>query len=181
MGLRLSPEKTLITHIDKGPTPRLAHPASPQAGHQQTLRLRLSGQEGAARHHGQGEGRVLAEHQPAARSPAASAQLDAAGLDRLLQVRVLKRDLRASGHYLWHQVIRWIGRKHRRTPWRQLRRRYSKGDGWPARRRGGAIQPGRGAHRALPLPGRADPQTVAEHSMRSAAKYSGACGAPGAQ
>jgi len=35
-------------------------------------------------------------------------------------------------HYLWHQVIRWIGRKHRRTPWRQLRRRYSSGDGRPA-------------------------------------------------
>src|SRR5260370_18209874 len=34
-------------------------------------------------------------------------------------------------HYLWHQVIRWIGRKHRRTPWRQLRRRYSRGNGWP--------------------------------------------------
>jgi RNA-directed DNA polymerase len=34
-------------------------------------------------------------------------------------------------HYLWHQVIRWIGHKHRRTPWRTLRRRYSAGDGWP--------------------------------------------------
>jgi RNA-directed DNA polymerase len=34
-------------------------------------------------------------------------------------------------HYLWQQVIRWIGHKHRRTPWRTLRRRYSSGDGWP--------------------------------------------------
>jgi RNA-directed DNA polymerase len=26
--------------------------------------------------------------------------------------------------YLWKQVIRWQERKHRRTPWKQLRRRY---------------------------------------------------------
>ena len=30
--------------------------------------------------------------------------------------------------YLWKQVIRWQGRKHRRAPWRQLRRRYGR---WP--------------------------------------------------
>ena len=36
MGLRLSPEKTLITHIDEGlDLPRLAHPAPPQARHRQ--------------------------------------------------------------------------------------------------------------------------------------------------
>jgi RNA-directed DNA polymerase len=75
---------------------------------------------------------VPAEHEPAARSPAASAQPDAAGLDRPLQVRCSSATLGYLRHYLWHQVIRWIGRKHRRTPWRQLRRRYSKGDGWPA-------------------------------------------------
>ena len=31
--------------------------------------------------------------------------------------------------YLWKQVIRWQGRKHRRTPRKQLRRRYGI---WPA-------------------------------------------------
>ncbi|WP_394378934.1 group II intron maturase-specific domain-containing protein [Saccharopolyspora spinosa] len=26
--------------------------------------------------------------------------------------------------YLWKEVVRWQERKHRRTPWKQLRRRY---------------------------------------------------------
>ena len=26
--------------------------------------------------------------------------------------------------YLWKQVVRWQGREHQRTPWKQLRRRY---------------------------------------------------------
>ena len=30
------------------------------------------------------------------------------------------------------EVIRWIDRKHPRTGWRQLRRQYSTGNGWPA-------------------------------------------------
>ena len=31
--------------------------------------------------------------------------------------------------YLWKQVVRWQERKHRRTPWKELRRRYGI---WPA-------------------------------------------------
>jgi RNA-directed DNA polymerase len=31
--------------------------------------------------------------------------------------------------YLWAEIVRWQKRKHRRTPWRQLRRRYGI---WPA-------------------------------------------------
>jgi RNA-directed DNA polymerase len=30
---------------------------------------------------------------------------------------------------LWQQIIRWQERKHRRTPWKQLRRRYGI---WPS-------------------------------------------------
>jgi len=26
--------------------------------------------------------------------------------------------------YLWKEIVRWQRRKHRRTPWKQLRRRY---------------------------------------------------------
>jgi RNA-directed DNA polymerase len=29
--------------------------------------------------------------------------------------------------YLWKQVIRWQERKHRRTVWKELRRRYGRG------------------------------------------------------
>src|SRR6478609_4085329 len=43
--------------------------------------------------HGQGEDTLSAEHEPAARCPAAPTQSDAAGLDRVLQVRLLTRDL----------------------------------------------------------------------------------------
>ncbi|WP_346765637.1 group II intron maturase-specific domain-containing protein [Streptomyces sp. A0958] len=28
------------------------------------------------------------------------------------------------GYYTWHRVWRWIRRKHRRVPWKQLKRRY---------------------------------------------------------
>lgn len=31
--------------------------------------------------------------------------------------------------YLWKEIVRWHDRKHRRTPWKQLRRRYGI---WPA-------------------------------------------------
>ncbi|MFX0578888.1 group II intron maturase-specific domain-containing protein [Nocardia nepalensis] len=31
--------------------------------------------------------------------------------------------------YLWKQIVRWQERKHRRTPWKQLRRRYGI---WPS-------------------------------------------------
>src|SRR5664280_2502394 len=68
MGLLLSPAKTLITHIDAG--------------------LDFLG-----RRHGQGADTLSTEHEPAARCPAASAQPDAAGLDHVLQVRLLTRDL----------------------------------------------------------------------------------------
>ena len=80
-------------HRQGGGLPRLAHPAPPQAGNRQALRLRLPGQEGPDGHHGQDKGGLPPEHEPPARSPAASAQPDAAGLDRVLQVRMLARDL----------------------------------------------------------------------------------------
>src|SRR5258708_27675406 len=61
--------------------------------------------------------------------------------------------------YLWKQVIRWQERKHRRTPWKELRRRY--GRWWR-----GVVRPGQSQREALLLPGNKDRGTVAEHSMR---------------
>ncbi|MBW8705382.1 hypothetical protein MBT84_37850 [Streptomyces sp. MBT84] len=34
-------------------------------------------------------------------------------------------------HIVWHQVWEWIRRKHRRTHWKELNRRYYDGRGWP--------------------------------------------------
>ena len=97
MGLRLSPEKTLITHIDEGlDFLGLAHPTPPQTRHQPVLRLHLPGD---ARPCKAVTGKVKTivpadQHEPAARGPAAPAQPDAAGLVRPLPARRVQRNLR---------------------------------------------------------------------------------------
>jgi RNA-directed DNA polymerase len=35
-------------------------------------------------------------------------------------------------HCLWQTVWRWLRRKHRKSTWKQLRRRYCGGGWWPA-------------------------------------------------
>ena len=45
-------------------------------------------------------------------------------------------------------------------------------------KRTGAVQPGEGAHHALPLPGNRPPRCVAGHRMRTTTAENGACGAP---
>jgi RNA-directed DNA polymerase len=42
--------------------------------------------------------------------------------------------------YLWKEITRWQARKHRRTPWKHLRRRYGI---WPADGGIGLFDPGR--------------------------------------
>ena len=132
MGLRLSPEKTLITHIDEG---------------LDFLGWRIQ------RHRKRGTSKHYVYVYPAKKTlHAIMAKVKTACWQNTnLPLEVLLRQLNAMlrgwtahfkygcssatfgylRHYLWHQVIRWIGRKHRRTPWRTLRRRYSRGDGWP--------------------------------------------------
>jgi RNA-directed DNA polymerase len=62
--------------------------------------------------------------------------------------------------FVWQRVFRWLRRKHRRSTWKDLRRKYCDGGWW---RRGGEmapVQPGRGTHttryryrcRAIPSP-----------------------------
>jgi RNA-directed DNA polymerase len=34
--------------------------------------------------------------------------------------------------YVWMRVMKWLKRKHRRTSWKELRRRYCGGRWWPA-------------------------------------------------
>jgi RNA-directed DNA polymerase len=132
MGLRLSPEKTLITHIDEG---------------LDFLGWRIQ------RHRKRGTSKLYVYVYPAKKAlHTIMARVKAVCWQNTnLPLEVLLRRLNSMlrgwttyfkygcssatfgylRHYLWLQVIRWIGRKHRRTPWRQLRRRYSRGDGWP--------------------------------------------------
>ena len=130
MGLRLSPEKTLVTHIDEGLV---------------FLGWRIQ------RHRKRGTGKSYVYIYPAKKSLAAvMAKVQTIcrvntnlPLDALLHP--LNRMLRGwttyfkygCSHatfsylrsYLWKQVVRWQERKHRRTPWKELRRRYGI---WPA-------------------------------------------------
>jgi RNA-directed DNA polymerase len=130
MGLRLSPEKTLVTHIDEGLV---------------FLGWRIQ------RHRKRGTGKSYVYVYPAKKSLAAvMAKVQTIcrvntnlKLDTLLYP--LNRMLRGwttyfkygCSHatfsylrsYLWKQVVRWQERKHRRTPWKELRRRYGI---WPA-------------------------------------------------
>lgn len=130
MGLRLSPEKTLITNIDEG---------------LDFLGWRIQ------RHRKRGTDKYYVYVYPSKKALVAvmdkvktiCRQFTNQPLEYLL-IR-LNRMLRGwtayfkygcsnatfsyLRSYLWKQVVRWQERKHRRTPWKQLRRRYGI---WPA-------------------------------------------------
>ena len=130
MGLRLSPDKTLTTHIDEG---------------LDFLGWRIQ------RHRKRGTGKQYVYVYPAkkalvaimAKAKTICRRSTNLPLDVLLHQ--LNRMLRGwtayfrygcsnatfsyLRSYLWKEVVRWQNRKHRRTPWKELRRRYST---WPA-------------------------------------------------
>jgi RNA-directed DNA polymerase len=130
MGLRLSPEKTLITHIDEGLV---------------FLGWRIQ------RHRKRGAGKQYVYVYPAKKAlSAVMAKVKTIcrqNTNQPLEVLLihLNRMLRGwtayfkygCSHatfsylrsYLWKEIVRWQDRKHRRTPWKQLRRRYGI---WPA-------------------------------------------------
>jgi RNA-directed DNA polymerase len=130
MGLRLSPDKTLITHIDKG---------------LDFLGWRIQ------RHRKRGATKRYVYTYPAKKALRAvmvkvktqcrqntNLPFDALvhQLNRMLRgwTSYFKHGCSSAtfGYlraYLWTQVIRWETRKHRRTTWRQLRCRYGR---WPA-------------------------------------------------
>ena len=130
MGLRLSPDKTLITHIDKG---------LDFLG----WRIQRHRKRGATKHYVYTYPAKKALHAITAKVKTVCRQNTNLTLEALLHQ--LNRMLRGwtayfkygcssatFGYlrtYLWKQVIRWEGRKHRRTAWRQLRHRYSR---WPS-------------------------------------------------
>ena len=130
MGLRLSPEKTLITHIDEG---------------LDFLGWRIQ------RHRKRGTDKHYVYVYPAKKALAAIKAKAKAwcrnGINLPLKVLLIQLNRVLRGwtayfkygcsnatfsylrSYLWKQVVRWQERKHRRTPWKQLRRRYGI---WPA-------------------------------------------------
>jgi len=182
IGLRLAPGKTVITHIDEG---------------LDFLGWRIQ------RHHKRGTSKRYVYTYPAKKAlRAVTAKVKTVcwqnsnlpletllhqlnrllrGLDRLLQAWLVERNLQLpAGLHL--EAGLWMAAPQAPTirlegtpPPLHLRRMV-------ARRWGReAVQPGRGAHQALPLPGNADPNTVAEHSMRQPRRPAGTCGEPDAQ
>ena len=134
MGLRLSEEKTLITHIDEG--------------------LDFLGWH-LQRHRKQGAALSYVYTYPAKKSlRAVMAKVKTLcrqigvnqPLDELLRrlnpaVRGWCAYFRPGSssvtfsylsQYLWHTVWRWLRRKHRRSTWKELRRDYCRGGWWPS-------------------------------------------------
>jgi RNA-directed DNA polymerase len=141
MGLRLSPEKTLITHIDEG---------------LDFLGWRIQ------RHRKRGTGKRYVYVYPAKKAlvsvMAKVKTVCRKNTNNTLAVLLhqLNRMLRGwtayfkygcsnatfsyLRSYLWKEIVRWQERKHRRTPWKQLRRRYGI---WPADGNVGLFDPAR--------------------------------------
>jgi RNA-directed DNA polymerase len=144
MGLRLSPEKTMITHIDEG---------------LDFLGWRIQ------RHRKPGTVKSYIYTYPAKKSVAAVTRKvrTLSRLNRNFPLDVLLHTLNpalrgwcsyfqpgvsaATFRYLrtftWRRVIGWIRRKHPRMTWKQLRRRYCHGGWWPTDGEVALFDPGR--------------------------------------
>ena len=132
MGLRLSPEKTLITHIDEG--------------------LDFLGWH-IQRHRKRGSNRQYVYTYPSRKAVKAStgkAKIICRTTDTNLPLDALLLRLNPAlqgwcayfrpgvstgafsylSYYAWQQVGRWLRRKHHRSAWKDLRRLYYKGDAW---------------------------------------------------
>jgi len=134
MDLRLSPEKTLVTHIDEG--------------------LDFLGWH-IQRHHKAGQDRHYIYTYPAKKALAAICRkvktvCRTTSVNQPLSVLLHRLNPMLRGWcayfrpgvssktfgYLatitWRQVMAWLRRKHRKTGWKALRRRYCNGGWWPA-------------------------------------------------
>jgi RNA-directed DNA polymerase len=134
MGLRLSPEKTLITHIDEG---------LDFLG----WRIQRHRKRGTNRHYiyvypaKKALAAVMAKVKMLCRQIGTNQPLDAL-LNRVnpavqgwcahFRVGVSSATFSYLRHYLWLRVWRWLRRKHPKSTWKQIRRRYCNGGWWPA-------------------------------------------------
>jgi hypothetical protein len=150
MGLRLSPEKTLITHIDEG---------------LDFLGWRIQ------RHRKRGADRdyvytypakkalcaVMAKVKTACRAMDTNVPLDTLliQLNRILRgwcvyfrPGVSSNTFGYLTSFVWHQVVKWLLRKHRRIGWKRLRRRYFSHGWWPTTNSRRLLTPAKCAPRA---------------------------------
>jgi RNA-directed DNA polymerase len=134
MGLRLSPDKTLITHIDEG---------LDFLG----WRIQRHHKRGSDRHYvytypsGKAVKAITGKVRTMCRTMDTSQPLDAL-LRRLnpalkgwcvyFRPGVSSRTFAYLSYYTWHRVGNWLRRKHRRATWKDLRRRYCDVGWWPA-------------------------------------------------
>ena len=146
MGLRLSPEKTLITHIDQG--------------------LDFLGWH-IQRHRKRGTSRYYVYTYPSRKALTAAMgkvkairRRTATGLpldDLLIQMNrmlvgwcmhfrpgVSSATFQYLSSYVWGQVMKWLRCKHRRISRRDLRLRYCGGGWWPAGEERALFDPGKG-------------------------------------
>lgn len=145
MGLGLSEEKTLITHIDGGldflgwriqrhlkrGTDRhyiYTYPAK------KSLRTAMAKVKKMCRRMDTGQplDALLRQINPALR-----------GWCAYFRPGVSSKTFRYLGHYTWWQVIGWIKRKHRGITWKQLRRTYCDGGWWISTENRELFHPGR--------------------------------------
>jgi RNA-directed DNA polymerase len=134
MGLRLSPEKTLITHIDDG---------LDFLG----WRIQRHRKRGTDRHYvytypsRKAVKAVMEKVRTMCREMDTSQPLDALlrqlnpalkGWCAYFRPGVSSRTFAYLSYYTWQQVGSWLRRKHRRATWKDLRRRYCGSGWWPA-------------------------------------------------
>ena len=134
MGLRLSEEKTLITHIDEG--------LDFLGWHLQRHRKRGTNRSYVYTYPSRKAVKaVMAKVKAQCRKTGTDLPLDALliQLNRMLRgwcayfrPGVSSAAFQYLSSYVWGRVIRWLRRKHRRITWKELRRRYCGGRWWPA-------------------------------------------------
>ncbi|MGW3728699.1 group II intron reverse transcriptase/maturase [Streptomyces sp. NPDC000851] len=134
MGLRLSPEKTLITHIEEG--------LDFLGWHLQRHRKRGTSQHYVYTYPAKKAVQAVKRKvKMLCREVEVNQPLD----DLLRRLNMALRGWCAYfrpgvssatfaylSHYTWQTVWRWMRRKHRRSTWKELRNRYCGGGWWPA-------------------------------------------------
>jgi RNA-directed DNA polymerase len=134
MGLRLSPEKTLITHIDEG---------LDFLGWRIQRRRKRGASKSYVYVHPSTKAVVAVKRKlkTLRRTVEPNQSLDdllrrinatLQGWAGYFRAGVSSATFSYLSHYTWQTVWRWIRGKHRKSTWKQLRRRYCGGGWWPA-------------------------------------------------
>ncbi len=134
MGLRLSAEKTLVTHIDEG--------LDFLGWHIQRHRKRGTDRDYVYTYPARKALKaVMDKVKTLCRKTGTGLPLDTLliGINRMLRgwcayfrPGVSSATFHYLRSYVWQRVIKWLRHKHRKTSWKHLRRRYCAGRWWPA-------------------------------------------------